>query len=332
MDRKYSIIIPIHNGQERLEACLGSIAAQSYENFEVLMIDDHSVDASAAICRKWAQKDARFVCYESEEYGVSAARNMGLAHATGDIISFCDDDDEMMPGALILIEQIYERMPDAGIVITGVQKCKPDGKTEQELTHSRDLVYGRDKLLTALFSDHNIMGSVWNKFFPHQYVENIRFAKNLDYCEDMLYVVETILKNRDCRGYVCSGITYKYIMSQQSATNRTERLFDSERQLKYMYAFGQMERQIEEAGQKGNLRDRQTAGLLGLVRKKKYIVAAETYCDFELNDWQKQTVRQIMKDNQRSMLRHLLDREVHRTLYLLYRVIKKSIHEGSIGK
>ena len=47
MDRKYSIIIPIHNGQERLEACLGSIAAQSYENFEVLMIDDHSVDASA---------------------------------------------------------------------------------------------------------------------------------------------------------------------------------------------------------------------------------------------------------------------------------------------
>lgn len=95
-----SIIVPIYNASQWLSACLESISKQSYEDFEVIMVDDGSKDNSLEICKSWAEKDNRFRVQTQCNNGVSAARNLGLQHATGEFVCFVDSDDVVAPGYL----------------------------------------------------------------------------------------------------------------------------------------------------------------------------------------------------------------------------------------
>ena len=88
-----SIIVPIFNTEKYLHQCLNSILSQSYENFECLLINDGSTDASASICREYVAKDARFRYFEKENGGVSSARNLGIERSEGAYVTFIDSDD-----------------------------------------------------------------------------------------------------------------------------------------------------------------------------------------------------------------------------------------------
>lgn len=88
-----SIIVPIFNTEKYLHQCLDSILSQSYGNFECLLINDGSIDASASICREYVAKDARFRYFEKENGGVSSARNLGIERSGGAYITFIDSDD-----------------------------------------------------------------------------------------------------------------------------------------------------------------------------------------------------------------------------------------------
>lgn len=90
-----SIIIPIYNAEKWLKECLESIALQSYKDFEVLMVDDGSMDGSKVICTAFAEKDRRFLYFYQVNAGVSVARNTGLLHAKGEWLSFVDSDDKI---------------------------------------------------------------------------------------------------------------------------------------------------------------------------------------------------------------------------------------------
>ena len=88
-----SIIVPIFNTEKHLHQCLDSILSQSYGNFECLLINDGSTDASASICREYVAKDARFRYFEKENGGVSSARNLGIERSGGAYVTFIDSDD-----------------------------------------------------------------------------------------------------------------------------------------------------------------------------------------------------------------------------------------------
>ncbi|MFB4033716.1 glycosyltransferase family 2 protein, partial [Streptococcus pneumoniae] len=88
-----SIVIPIYNVENYLRQCLDSIVAQTYQNFECLLINDGSPDHSADICREYVSKDSRFRYFEKENGGVSSARNLGIEHSKGEYITFIDSDD-----------------------------------------------------------------------------------------------------------------------------------------------------------------------------------------------------------------------------------------------
>ncbi|MBQ8626323.1 MAG: glycosyltransferase family 2 protein [Agathobacter sp.] len=90
---KVSIIIPIYNVSEWLDTCLESVINQTYTNLEILLINDGSTDDSAQICEKWVEKDARCRLISKENEGPSIARNLGIAEATGEYLSFIDADD-----------------------------------------------------------------------------------------------------------------------------------------------------------------------------------------------------------------------------------------------
>lgn len=88
-----SVIVPIYNMEKLMRKCLDSILAQTFHNYECLMIDDGSTDGSPVICDEYAAKDARFKAYHKPNGGLSDARNFGLAHAIGEYTIFFDPDD-----------------------------------------------------------------------------------------------------------------------------------------------------------------------------------------------------------------------------------------------
>ena len=97
---KISIIVPVFNVEKMLPHCLDSIKAQTFSDFECLLIDDGSTDSSGILCDEYVAFDPRFKVIHSENQGASAARNLGLDNASGEWIQFIDSDDWIAPDFL----------------------------------------------------------------------------------------------------------------------------------------------------------------------------------------------------------------------------------------
>ncbi len=110
-----SVIIPVYNADKWLRDALASLQAQSYTDFEAILVDDGSIDNSADICRSLCEQDPRFQLIRQANAGVSAARNAGLDHARGKWIAFMDADDVMPPDALAVMIA-HAKKSGAGIV------------------------------------------------------------------------------------------------------------------------------------------------------------------------------------------------------------------------
>lgn len=95
-----SVIVPIYNTEKYLHRCIDSILNQTFTDFELLLVNDGSVDKSGEICDEYAKKDSRIRVFHKENGGVSSARNIGLLNAKGEWITFCDSDDRVFPSWL----------------------------------------------------------------------------------------------------------------------------------------------------------------------------------------------------------------------------------------
>ena len=116
-----SLIVPIYNVENYLRMCLDSIANQTYSNIEVLLVNDGSPDGSAAICQEFVAKDSRFRYIEKANGGLSDARNVGIARAQGEFLSFVDSDDWIEP---TYVEDLYRAalLNDAEVVVSNYQE------------------------------------------------------------------------------------------------------------------------------------------------------------------------------------------------------------------
>lgn len=90
---KISVIVPVYNAELYLEKCIESILAQTYQNIELVLVNDGSTDRSALICERFKEKDSRVKVWHKENGGVSSTRNFALSVATGDYLVFVDCDD-----------------------------------------------------------------------------------------------------------------------------------------------------------------------------------------------------------------------------------------------
>ncbi len=93
MNPKVSIILPVYNVEKYIDKCVGSLLNQSFDDFEVLIINDGSTDSSAEACNRWAERDSKVKVFHQQNAGVAAARNQGLANARGEFVFFADPDD-----------------------------------------------------------------------------------------------------------------------------------------------------------------------------------------------------------------------------------------------
>jgi glycosyltransferase involved in cell wall biosynthesis len=111
-----SVIIPLFNKGPYITRAINSILNQTFQNFEIIVVDDHSSDNSPAIVKSY--QDSRIYLFEQDHHGVSYTRNHGVDLAKGDLIAFLDADDEWMPNHLETIIRLIEKYPDAGMYTT----------------------------------------------------------------------------------------------------------------------------------------------------------------------------------------------------------------------
>ena len=186
-----SVIVPVYNVAPYLEQCLDSIVNQTYQNLEIILVDDGSTDESGAICDRYAEQDGRIQVVHKENGGLSSARNVGLDRMTGEWVLFVDSDDWIELNTLeLLFEQKNEH---AEIVEFGIYHIFETHKDESlffgELTSGINI-------LMSLFRDQPFHGVVWNKLYAAHTIKHIRFIESR-YHEDTPFVLE-VYSHIDC--------------------------------------------------------------------------------------------------------------------------------------
>ena len=178
-----SIIVPVYNTERYLSQCLDSLVGQSYSDLEILCIDDGSTDGSGDLLDAYFSKDDRFKVFHRPNSGVSASRNFGLDHASGDYVLFVDSDDFIEPNTC---ESLLKTAEDshADIVVFGGITFPSVGWIDANL-NTNDLVYRHDSI-KALLTEPGSYPLMCNKFYKRAFVETIgaRFNTKLKLGED----------------------------------------------------------------------------------------------------------------------------------------------------
>ena len=182
-----TIVVPVFNVEGYIQECLESIASQTCADFECIVVDDGSTDASGQIAEAFAANDARFQVFHKENGGVGSARNVGLDNAHGAYIGFVDSDDVCMPEMFEKLVR-YAQMEDASIVACDYFECI-DGSVahakprDSFCSISSDCV-GVYEFWSAFYAkDLHALIYVWNKLFKRELFETIRFREHV-YFED----------------------------------------------------------------------------------------------------------------------------------------------------
>ena len=190
---KVSIIVPVYKAETYLSRCVESILAQSFTDFELLLIDDCSPDRSGELCDKFSEKDKRIkIIHKEKNEGASAARNSGLDVATGEYIMFCDSDDAVSSE---WVAHLLQWANPNTLVVCGSCHSPADLGKEKAYTFPH-----RKSLPTEAyfpFQKSGLAGFLWNSVYHRKTIEinHIRFRTKHaqgDYNEDLIFNLQYV--------------------------------------------------------------------------------------------------------------------------------------------
>lgn len=173
-----SIIVPIYNVEEYLDSCINSIVNQTYENIEVVLVDDGSTDKCGAICDKWSKKDSRIKVIHKENGGISDARNKGINIAKGSFYVFVDSDD-IVTNDMVETLMFYQQKYSSDIV----QGMFKDFINEEDVIVDNEkakctVINGIDAIKNMYDIKNGIRSTVvWNKLYKAELFKELRFPK-----------------------------------------------------------------------------------------------------------------------------------------------------------
>ena len=210
-----SIIVPVYNAEKHIHMLIDSILAQSFHNFELLLIDDGSKDRSPKIIDEYAQKDNRIRVFHKKNGGVSSARNMGLDYARGTFITFADSDDYMYPDNL---QTIVDEIEDYELLICNYVKCNKDQIEEcninRKTTKTFEITGKEGTMAEAMKRKGYKDGSVWNQMFLRRIIEKHNLRFEVTQAEDELFSYQYLTKIQSLKRIDYEG--YAYISSPNS--------------------------------------------------------------------------------------------------------------------
>lgn len=210
---RLSVIVPVYKVERYLPCCIDSILKQSFTDFELILVDDGSPDASSEICDRYKGIDNRVRVIHKANGGVSSARNLGLEQSQGEWIVFVDSDDYVGEDYLNNLIEVAStndcQLVQAGFCrVNGQQhqyvKCSSNGTKYTDTTDI--LPYLRGFSISKLFKREIIINN------------NIRFDESLTFAEDLCFVLEYVLHIR--KAAFIEPIDYYYVIYSDSASQK----------------------------------------------------------------------------------------------------------------
>ena len=206
MDKKISVIIPIYNAQSTIQRTLDSILNQTYNNIEVILVNDGSSDNSLKICNTYKEKDSRVIVIDKENGGPSSARNEGLKNATGFYVQFVDADDELDYTYTEKMISYFKAYKNLDLVISGITIIS---KNKRFVNFDKCGIITQNNL-NELVNQQNFYGliaSPCNKIYLKEKL-NIEFPKDIKNGEDAIFNLNYL---QNCKNiYLTNNESYNY--------------------------------------------------------------------------------------------------------------------------
>lgn len=215
-----SIIVPVYNVEKYIDKCIKSILAQTFKDFELILVDDGSTDDCGKICDEYAEKDKRIKVIHKKNGGLSSARNAGIEASNGSYLGFIDSDDYIDDD---MYEVLYNNIikENADISACGIYDCYYGKKIKK----NKKIVYKTfitEEAIYSIFTDNMIRVSAWNKLYRKNIFDEIRYPVNKT-AEDAFIIIDILLS---CRKIVATSEQKYYyyhrensIMTCRSARN-----------------------------------------------------------------------------------------------------------------
>lgn len=224
---KISIVVPVYNAEQYVGECIESILNQSFNNIELILINDGSKDRSGFICDEYAKKDNRIKVIHKKNEGVSIARNIGIKNASGEYIAFVDGDD-------LVDKKIYTTMLQAinktnsDLVMCRYERVYSDGKSELAVEPLIEGIYDKEQIFDKLILDMIgndlsnmskplIMGSTCRCLYKKEIIDKYKIEfPIIKIAEDMLFHLYYLVACK--KVYVVEQALYYYRYNELSAT------------------------------------------------------------------------------------------------------------------
>lgn len=206
MDKLVSVILPVYGVEKYLPECVDALLAQSYQNLEIILVDDASPDSCPAICDSYAAKDSRVRVIHKKNGGAASARNAGLDAARGDYICFVDSDDTVEAD---YVQTLLETVGDADMAMCGFSLCSRRGCKEEKVAPG---IYDREGFLLRFLEDWSC-SLLWNKLFTRDAIGGLRMEEG-HRVDDEFFTYQVAL---NCRKVTVTGKPlYRYRLRSSS--------------------------------------------------------------------------------------------------------------------
>ena len=239
-----TVIVPVYQGEKYLDKCVGSIRQQTYENLEILLVDDGSTDGSGAMCDGYAAQDPRIRVIHKENEGQSLARNLAIDQARGQYITFVDCDDWIEPEAygemLALLKRTGAKMVCGG----RYNVSEKTGKRTVGLCPQEEAVLDCPQMLTRMFTWQDCDSAPCDKIFSRDLFEGVRFPREIG-SEDIGVLYKLVIRAQKIAMYPKPYYNYLQRAGSTSYGQVSPRLFHFPLRTEPLYA--DIRQQVPEA-------------------------------------------------------------------------------------
>lgn len=211
-----SVIVPVYNAESTIERCIQSILAQTYEKFELILIDDGSIDNSLSICKSATNLDERVIVIHKKNGGVSSARNVGLDCAKGDYLIFVDSDDYIDQDMFeTYIELMHRNCSD--IIIGGLSVITSENQIREIKKPILSGIFNSE-IWNMICNNHELYGYIGGKLFKMNIINEykIRFNQEMYSQEDLDFCISYYAGCSKFQHTYYVGYQYVYIEEKRN--------------------------------------------------------------------------------------------------------------------
>lgn len=190
-----SVIVPLYEAEQFMKKCVDSLLNQTYDNVEIILVNDGSKDNTVNICKEYEKEHSNIIVVDAPHGGVSVTRNIGLHYIKGDYFTFVDSDDWVEP---TFVEDMIEKIikNDAELAVCGYKKYYSSNNVREEISTENNCVMTGEEVLYSMLKPNGTFTSLWNKMYSSKLLKADSdlhlFNEELTIGEDEVWLVELL--------------------------------------------------------------------------------------------------------------------------------------------